>query len=401
MWHALLAQQAAAPNPADQPWWYLLLDNALGIAILAVFITAVVAMILQQRRRDKCLKLFRKYTVTFLSTAQPEPMWGKLHVFPESIELEFDAPYVNRRGVVKSSSLIYKEELDKGLALLRPRQAQDDKHQRKRLKQVKRRFRPWFHRRAWRWVRNLFNSLRDAFSKSLTLLIGQLAKARPQSQVLAQQQGSVEQIGQTILGVAGNMHEPILERHIGKPVVLTLPTPAGGEIKAIEVTGFLADYSDKYIAVMSLEQPVLERVELSVAETLQRDDITVELTDGRVRVKALGPELLVVRSIDTGEAIYELNAVLAPGGTLSLPDEGPNPTKVVLERTRSVDIVAPRALARVYFGAETQQRRSWLRGLAPVQLLWGAERDEAPKVATDTPPTPTESRGEAAETARP
>ena len=74
-------------------------------------------------------------------------------------------------------------------------------------------------------------------------LIGQLSKAN-RGTALPSYKGGLEQIGQTLLGAAGNAYEPILERHIGKPVVLQLACPSLGESKSIEIPGFLVDYSD-------------------------------------------------------------------------------------------------------------------------------------------------------------
>jgi hypothetical protein len=49
-------------------------------------------------------------------------------------------------------------------------------------------------------VRNLINTLRDAFNAAIGAVVGQYQRMNPASAVLATQAGSVTQIGQTLLG---------------------------------------------------------------------------------------------------------------------------------------------------------------------------------------------------------
>ena len=392
----MLAQAATAPaanaaSPAAtpvKPWWQILLENGLPLTLLFIFLVAIVGVIVKLRRKDKCLKFFDDYHVTYL-TATGKAVWGDLVVYSQGVELRFNAPYITRRGLTKSSAVIYEKEMASCLALCRVEDGLTDEEKRDRKRQVRKSFRPGIVRRTLRWMRNIINTLRDAFSKALTAIVGQLAKARPGSTVLSSQQTGVNEIGQTLLGAAGNAYEPILEAHIGKPVILKLASTTDPTKGVVEVPGYLVDYSDQYIAVFNVDHEPVERVELELSESTQRPGLTVEMTAEDAIVSCTGPEFLVVRRFECAQRQSDLAVALMPGCTLALPREADSPVKLVLERTRQIDMVAPRSIATVHFAAETviEQRHKWL-GLAPEHA---AESKES--VAADgqcgTPADPT------------
>ncbi|MEM9253731.1 MAG: hypothetical protein AAGB29_15430, partial [Planctomycetota bacterium] len=63
---------AQAPPPTVEvapPFWQVLLDNGLALTILLIFVVAIVSVIVNQRRRDKCLNFFDGYRVASVSLA--------------------------------------------------------------------------------------------------------------------------------------------------------------------------------------------------------------------------------------------------------------------------------------------------------------------------------------------
>ena len=52
--------------------------------------------------------------------------------------------------------------------------------------------------------------------------------------------------------MAGDAYEPLLERHIGKPVILELLSP--GEAGWSEIPGYLVEYSNQFIAGFSMSE---------------------------------------------------------------------------------------------------------------------------------------------------
>jgi hypothetical protein len=360
------AEVVAAPlAPAVPPWWHALLESPLSLAILFIFVTAIITVLIQQRRKDKCLKLLDDYHVSYIN-AVGTVIWGDLRVYSKGLEVIFDAPYQTRRGLYKTSALIYEKQLADCHAICRCVDGLTDREQRMRQLQIIRTFNPGPIRRATRALRNLLNTLKDAFNKALSTILGQMAKTKPGG-VMSTQKGGIDQIGQTLLGAAGNSYEPILERHIGKPIVLQLQSPADPDKKPIDLPGFLADYTDQYIAVFNVEHDPIGEQTIEVTESVAHKGYKIDLTEQTVCITCMGPEILVVKSLKTAKRTAELHVALTSGANLELGrDDSPSIT-LCLERTRRVDIICPRSQATVYFGGEFEHNLPPRRqnGIAP------------------------------------
>lgn len=207
------------------------------ITIGAFFASAIIGAILARRRRDRCLKLLHDHHVT-LAISSGRVIWGDIQIFSQGLELVYAAPYRTGMGLIKSSYLMYESELGKVLSISRfvgDLTAQEFS----RRRQVHRRVRPSLLRRTFRSIHNLFNTVRDAINKTLTAFIGQVAKSG-HMRAMQTQQGEVNKMGQSLLNAVGNAYEPMLERHIGCPVVLELTNPTDPEKRTIELIGHLA-----------------------------------------------------------------------------------------------------------------------------------------------------------------
>ncbi len=192
-------------------------------------------------------------------------------------------------------------------------------------------------------------------------------RARPGSAVLTQQRTGLDQIGQTLLGAVARAYEPMLEKHIGRPVVLTMVNPADDKKRRLELPGYLVDYSDKYVAVFNVSHDPLEQIELVVAENIERPGLSVGLAEAAVTITSTGPDVLVVQSVAGGGQRRDLHVALLPGATLRLPREDDGLVTIRAQRTRQLDIVCPRSVGTVLFGGDPTIARAEWRGLAPQQ----------------------------------
>ena len=352
----------------EAAWWQVLLDNALALTVLLIFVTAIIVALLNAWQRDKCLKLMHDYHVTYLTTAG-RPTWGDLIVYSRGIELRFDAPYVTRRGTSKSSALVYDDEMPNCLAICRVSTALTRNESRGRIKQITRTFKPSLLRRGGRMLRNTANTLRDAVAKSVTAILGQLAKTKPG---LAGGKGEVEQLGKSILGTVENTYEPMLEKHIGRPVILQLNNPEQPDAAVIELPGYLVDYSDKYVAVFNVEHSAVHSTNVEVSGATEQTGFRIEPADKNITIHATGPDTLIVRSASIADRRFDLDVILLPGCRLTLPTPGADRVSLTLERTQQLDVVCPRSIARVYFGSDqptTADADSGRQGLAPDEAV--------------------------------
>ena len=118
------------------------------------------------------------------------------------------------------------------------------------MKQLEKSFHPKFFRKAARSLRNLFISLKDAFTDITSAVISAVSASSATARVLAGQQKNLTKAQSEIVGYAGTDYDPILERHIGEQVVLEITTPEG---KKEERTGILKEYSGDFLEVMGMK----------------------------------------------------------------------------------------------------------------------------------------------------
>ncbi len=304
------------------------MDDLFWLALLVVFFTAIVAAVIRMHRRDECLGFFENHHATYLDYGG-RTIWGDVRVTPRGVELVFDAPHRTRRGYLKSSALVYDDEAGASLALVRTAEALTDTERAERERQVRRTFRPGLRRRTLRWLRNLFNSIRDAFIRALALFIGQV----------------------------GHAYEPLLERHLGRRVVVELKNPEAAPRRISEFPGYLVEYTDRFLAVFNIDHDPEEVVRLDPSGDVELEGFRVEVSGGRTTVACLGPRALVIRSLEGPDGRVDLGVALLPGTSARLrrPD-GRGEIEVAL--TDRIDLVCPRAVARVRFGSRTASERA-------------------------------------------
>lgn len=369
------AAAAAVTAVARSPLWQVLIENGLALTILFIFLTAIISVVLTQRRRDKCLRLMDDYHVSYLSQ-KGSIIWGELQVFARGLEVRFDTPYRTQRGIYKTSQLIYEKETEQCLAICRTVNGLSPHERRRRRGQIRRSFRPNVFRRVARSLRNLLGTLKDAFSQALTALIGTVMKTAAKGSALAGQQTGVTEIGKTLIGAAGNAYEQILERHIGKPVVLQMRS-ASDPALTVDLPGYLVDYSDRYLAVFNVEHEPIAVERVAVHRTVETPGYRLELTGGQLKITCTGGDALVVRSIQTRSRFAELEIALTHGCCLTLSLDGGSHAVLELERTRRIDIVCPRSQGVICFGGQyADKERECERRFRPAGMAPEADIEE-------------------------
>src|SRR5439155_19712712 len=239
-------------------------SNVFYLTLLVIFVTAVVTTVLSKRTRDKCLKFFSGYHVT-LERMRGQTSWGTLRVFSSGVEIVFDHPYLYTRGRKKTSFLLYGNEIEPQLlCLLRYHDELSERAKNAREKQVRRTFNPGPLRRAWRGVRNVVNTLRDAFNAAIGAVVGQYQRTNPATAGMLATQSTT--LGQTLLGRFANAYEPLLEQYIGQPVIVDVADPINPNHASVQYSGYLADYTQNFLAIFNVGHELCERVELSLPD---------------------------------------------------------------------------------------------------------------------------------------
>jgi hypothetical protein len=387
MHNNLILAQTASSGPSASAIFYF--------TLLFIFLTAIITTVATKWARDKCLKFFNRYHVT-LERARGQTIWGRLKVFPTGIEIVYDHPYVDTRGRKKTSSLIYQQELDgQLLSLLRYHDELDEQTRKDRERQIRRSFNPGPFRRLWRAMRNFINTLRDAFNAAIGAMVGQYQKMNPTSSVLASQGGSVTTIGQTLIGKLANAYEPLLEQYIGQPVILDVADPINPNNATVEYTGYLADYTQQFVALFNVEHPTAENLHIKLPDVEYGDplpplppapppgapapvlpapvkieqDIAVRVDGYRFKIQNLRHEPVVVRQLDReGFEPLDIGMVIPSRGMLDLPARDARSGTLWIEIIRCLDIVAPRKFAAIRHAGEMVAKKGLVDELNLKQL---------------------------------
>lgn len=221
-------------------------DNVLLISVVVVILAAFIGAFIRGRRKDTCLKSFRGYTVTVLQKSGKR-IWGRLQVESTGLELKYRADYTDIDHI-ESSFIMYKSEYPSIDLVIRYLDELTPSNLERRKKMLRHSYRPGFVRRMRRRIRNVLNTVRDGVNDAMNMLLSQV-KVPGAS---AQAQSRVSKTGLEAVESAGNAYDPILEKHIGKKVVLEVSVPNAG---VIEHVGVFREYSPDFLEVMNIQFP--------------------------------------------------------------------------------------------------------------------------------------------------
>jgi small nuclear ribonucleoprotein (snRNP)-like protein len=216
------------------------------LPMLLLFIAATITAIATRRKRDRCLKYFNREPVMVL-VESGKWLWGRFNAYPKVMELVFENPEADESGYKKASYVLYTPEVDGIKKIIQPPpQAGTPEHE-KWQKEIRRIANPSILRRFRRWIWNVFNTLRDAVSQSLGMIIGSMKKSTPVGKVAGADKRAGE-IGNTLLGTVPNAYEPVLEKYLSKQVIVEILEDG----KVVEFAGLLQEYSGKYLLLRNV-----------------------------------------------------------------------------------------------------------------------------------------------------
>ncbi len=212
------------------------------IPMLLVFAAATIAAIAARRTRDRCLK-YLNFKKVLIRLNNNKWLWGRLSVFPNTMELTYET--VEPDG--KASYVLYQSEIDQIKKMIQPTPDEGTPECAAWEKEVARIANPSVVRRSKRYLWNAFNTLRDAVSQSVSLLLGTL-KTKTAMGKIASADKKAGEIGNTLISSVPNAYEPVLEKYLGKTVVVEMLE--GDQV--LEFTGLLQEYSGAYLLLRNV-----------------------------------------------------------------------------------------------------------------------------------------------------
>ncbi|MFC1621749.1 hypothetical protein ACFL2G_05565, partial [Candidatus Omnitrophota bacterium] len=116
-----------------------------------------------------------------------------------------------------------------------------------------------------RKIRNFFATVRDSVMEVVNLLMGRVKQMSGMGRVLSSQDKYVSQMQAGVFSSLNTSFEPLLEKHMGKKVILQL---SRGE-KIVEHAGILKGYTAEFLELMDMDYRFSEQ------EALRKADIIV------------------------------------------------------------------------------------------------------------------------------
>jgi len=352
----LLVMLAAEPGPVKEAEKHVggvvefILENPFALALTLVFLMALVGAFVAARTRDRCLKKFQRHAVTLQEQAGRR-IWGVLKVFSKGLELVYesplDRPVRTDPSGTKNSFLIYEAELGKILSIHRFVDRLDANGLRRRRRQARKMADPPLRTRAARWARNIVNTFRDAIVSAMGMSIQQAGKTSP-SPVLKAQGGQAQAIGTMLIGETANAYEPMIEQHIGRPVILEVVNPVDESKRVVEYHGYLGEYSARFILLVNVHDRFREHVPLGGKGTFLEGALEVRTDRHTVRVENGSAVQVLVEGIRAGDVCHDTGTRIEPGetGEIAVPQEAADAedAAVAVSWQREFDLLVPRSV---------------------------------------------------------
>lgn len=221
-----------------------MLDFWLPMAL--IFLAATITAIIARRRRDRCLKYFNHEPVLILMQ-NGKWLWGNFIAYPSTLELIFQSPEKDENGIRKASYVLYDPEIEGIRKILQAVPDEGTPEYDRWEREIRSIAHPSLFRRFRRWIWNVFNTLRDAVSQSLSVIIGSMKKTTQLGKVSGADKRAGE-IGNTLLDTVPSAYEPVLEKYLGRKVVVEMLE----DQTVLEFTGLLQEYSGKYLLIRNV-----------------------------------------------------------------------------------------------------------------------------------------------------
>lgn len=238
--------------------------DSLTITIIFIILSTVIGAFVKGRMRDKCLLGFKGYLVN-IELKDGKVIWGVLQIESTGLELKYKEPYLDKTdNHIETSFILYKSEYSNIHCISRFLDEQDSKNSKKRNRLLKRILSRKGLRSLKRKIRNFFATVRDSVLEVANLLMGKVKQITPMGKVLSGQDKYVSQMQAGVISSLNTSYEPLLEKHLGKKVILKLSK--GGNM--IEYAGILRGYTAEFLELMDVSYSLSDQKQESKADII-------------------------------------------------------------------------------------------------------------------------------------
>jgi len=322
------------------------MDVSLFVTIGLIFLFTSAVGYVRSRITDRCLRSCDGFHVT-LHRTDGKRVWGRMHLTAGGMELEFPERAGDARRL-KTTYLLYAAEYPLIQAIFRHADRLTPEERRAREADVARSFHPGPLRRLARRARIFLGTATDSLRDVVGLVVGRVQKMQDRF-VAAEGTSTLTKLGGSVLSEVSSIHDPLLERHVGRQVVVEIVE--GDEIH--EHVGILKDYSAAFLHLLDVQYPDAWALEVGAAGSGESGRVHAARQADTLVVTNHGERPVLVAALEIGEAERPVDAFVDPGGAVTLPLGGDaGKVRLRLETARDVDLVVPRSRSAVRHRAE-------------------------------------------------
>ena len=285
-----------------------------------------------------------------------ESLKGFLNVYHNGLEIRYKNSEVDDESG-QFSRLVLQPEMKNIVSIARYPHLMTAPEARKREVRIKKSWHPSAFSRACRKARNILNLMGDAFHQSLSLFLGRLKQVN--GTALGAQQDKLQKIGGSIIDLAANAYEPILEPWIGHRILVEGP-------EGIKLTGILRDYSAHWIELLDVSEIDSFTMETAHSQKIGGIEFSVLLNEaphgsvpkmGMIQLFNTNPWPIGVLEVELATSQRVIKQEIAPHSPLKIElSQGEavdtSSMKIAFEARKKADLCLPRLLFVPRYGAE-------------------------------------------------
>lgn len=167
--------------------------------------------------------------------------------------------------------------------------------------------------------------------------------------VAAEGTDALTKLGGNVLTEVSSTHDPLLERQIGRRVVLEVV-----EADMIhEHVGIFKEYSADFLHLLDVQYPMPQTLEVTPDRGAEQGRLTATLVGDTLRIDNRGDRPVLVVKLDTADGERSVDALVEPEGLITLPIEAPDGKLLLrIQTICDLDIIVPRARGSIRYCAE-------------------------------------------------
>lgn len=352
-----------------------LFDTSLLFTIGLVFLATLIGSYLRSRRKDPCLSSFENFHVT-LERTDNKIIWGKLEVESTGLELFYKSD-VQDEAHLESSYILYGDEYNQIQAIYRYADELTPENRKKRQRDIDRSFHPGPLEIGKRRLRAFIGTANDSFSEVFGMLVGR-AKKPAGRYITDEGESYLNQLGKNLIGHAGGLFDPLLERYIGQKVVIEIQE----ESEIHEHVGIFKEYSPDFLEILDVQFPERRALDLDGDNAMESDCVKVTIAQEKMIISNPTQQPVLIYSLEYETEEELLNVVVDSGESIEIfPSQPWQQAQLNVRIVRELDIIVPRTRCVVRHRAERFKMKIIPEIIFDVGFLLKPDRRDAEREA--------------------